>query len=116
MYLAHCSGYIAAIWLFLMKYIVLEDHIKPIPALKKSVALTKGHRMKIFECVFAAILINIAGALVVLIGLLFTIPLTMIAFALIYKKLSAGRVTDEVTSGEEVPQAPVVDAEVVPAV
>ena len=110
-------GIIAGIWLFLMKYIVIEEHIKPIKALKKSVALTKGHRMKIFECVFAAILLNIAGALCLLVGLLFTAPLTLIAFAVIYKKLASGPVTEEeVSSGEEIVVAPHVDVEVVPAV
>ncbi len=110
-------GVIATLALFPMKYLAMKEDIQPIPALKKSLKLTKGHRMKIFEIAFFAVLINIAGALCLVVGLFFTVPLTLIAFALIYKKLAGDTVHAEEPKVVEPaePEAAVVDAEVVPA-
>ncbi len=89
-------GIIAAVALFPIKYLALEEDIRPIPALKKSLKLTKGHRWKILEVAFFAILLNILGAVCLIVGLLFTVPLTLIAFALVYRKLSgAGHVSTQ---------------------
>ena len=58
-------------------------------SLKKSWALTHGHfwRLALFFVVVA--LVNIAGALLLMIGLLISIPVTMIAYAHVYQKLKA---------------------------
>ncbi len=107
-------GVIAAIQLFPAKYLAVTEDNSPVATLKKSREMTKGKRWQILECVFLAIAINIAGALCLLVGLFFTVPLTLIAFALVYKKL--GKVSESVT--EEAPLAGdtetvVVEAEVV---
>ena len=83
-------GIIAAIQLFPMKYVALEEDIKVLDAVKRSRDLTKGNRWQIFECVMYAMLINLIGVICVFVGLFFTIPLTLIGFALIYKKLTHG--------------------------
>ena len=109
-------GLIAALQLFPAKYLAVAENHNPIVALKMSRAMTKGKRWQILECVFMAAAINIAGALCLVVGLFFTVPLTMIAFALVYKKL--GTVT--LSKTEEAPaegeaETVVVEAEVVAA-
>jgi hypothetical protein len=110
-------GIIFGIQLFLMKYIALKEDILPVAALRKSLALTKGHRLKIFECLFFAIILNIAGALCLIVGLFVTVPMTLIAFALIYTRLVAQPIEGEIVpETSSAPTGVVVDATVVPAV
>ena len=90
-------GIIAAVQLRFVKYIAVEKDLTPMQALKESARLTKGSRVKIFEFILLCALINIVGAVCLLVGLFFTVPLTLIAFILVYKKLSSGPAPEEVT-------------------
>ncbi|MEI8130758.1 MAG: hypothetical protein WCG55_04630 [bacterium] len=109
-------GVIAALQLFPAKYLAIETAHTPIQILKKSRAMTKGKRWQILECVFLAAAINIAGVLCLIVGLFFTVPLTVIAFALMYKKLaSMPEVKTEEASSEKEAETVVVEAEVVAA-
>ncbi len=103
-------GIIAAVRLSLVRYIVIEEDIKPLAALRESARRTKGHHWKLLSFFLFALLVNILGALCVLVGLLFTMPLTLIAFTLVYKKLSPQSEPEE-TSSETI-----VDIEVVEVV
>ena len=58
-------------------------------SLNKSWALTRGHSGRLALFALSALLLNLAGALALLVGLLVTIPVTMIAYAHIYQKLKA---------------------------
>lgn len=82
-------GIIASVALRFVKFIALDQDITPRKALSESVRITKGSRAKILEYMVIAFLINIAGFLCLVVGVLFTMPLTLIGFALIYKKLKA---------------------------
>ncbi len=55
----------------------------------KSTALTEGHKWPLLGFLAVIILLNIVGALLFMVGLLITVPVTMIAFAHIYVKLKA---------------------------
>lgn len=54
-----------------------------------SARMTEGIKWRLLGLILVFVLINIAGALFLLIGLLITIPVTMIGFAHVYQKLSA---------------------------
>ncbi|MDE1924809.1 MAG: hypothetical protein KGH79_01350 [Patescibacteria group bacterium] len=58
-------------------------------SLRKSAAMTRGVKWHLLGFFVVAILLNIAGAILLLVGLLVTIPVTMIAAAHIYTKLLA---------------------------
>ena len=97
-------GVIILVQLYFYKYLIVESDVTPMAALKGSRRLTKGNRSTIFEYILIAILINILGALCLVVGLFFTIPLTLIGFTLIYKKLAG-----QMNSGEEVVEVDIIE-------
>lgn len=76
----------AIMWQF-YKFGVVDKKLGPVEALRYSGDLTKGYRWTILGIDIVLILVNLAGALALGIGLLFTVPLTMIAEAVMYKRL-----------------------------
>ena len=60
-------------------------------SLSKSSVATRGVRWHLLGFFLVAVLINILGAILLLVGLLVTIPVTAIAYAHIYQKLSHHR-------------------------
>lgn len=76
----------AVMWQF-YKFAIVEKKMGPVDALRYSGEITKGYRWKIFGFDILLGLINVAGALALLVGLLFTIPLTMIAEGVLYRWL-----------------------------
>ncbi len=85
-------------------YLIVEKNLGPIAALKRSAEITRGARWQLL--VFGIILacINIVGMLALVVGLVATIPTTMIAHAYVYRKLE--RQTDGATSGTQTSPAP----------
>lgn len=81
-------GIIFSLALSLSGYLVLDKKLKPIEAIKESWRITKGSRMQLFIFGVAAGLVNTLGFLALGIGLLWTIPTVLIAYALIYRKIS----------------------------
>lgn len=81
--------YLAVRLQFALYFIVENENTKPIEALKKSMAITKGMFWKLFGFLLVFILINIAGALLLGVGLFITLPVTTIAYTHLYKKLSS---------------------------
>jgi Trk-type K+ transport system membrane component len=70
-------------------YIIVEHKdMKPVDALKKSFAITKGHFWKIFGFTFITVIVNLLGLLALGVGLLITLPVTAIAYARLYRKLA----------------------------
>ena len=80
-------GIIFAIKLQFVDYLIVDKKMG-IDSLGKSWEMTKGIKLNLFLFWVLLALINIAGALLLLVGLFITIPLSMIATAYIYKKLS----------------------------
>lgn len=70
-------------------YIIAEKKVGPIEALKQSAAITKGNILSLFLFNAVCTIINIAGALCLVVGLFITIPMTMLASAYVYRKLAS---------------------------
>ncbi len=73
-------------WMF-YTYLIIDKGLQPVEALKKSAEITKGYRWQLFGFAIVLGLINIAGAILLGIGLLWTVPTTMIALAHMYRQL-----------------------------
>lgn len=80
-------GLIAAMMLLFVKFVVIDRNMGPIDALKESARITKGHRMTLFLFVLAIAVINIIGAVLLLIPLLVTIPVSSLAMVYAYRTL-----------------------------
>ncbi len=80
-------GIIWAIKFQFFNYFIIDKGLSPIEALKKSSAITKGVKWNLFIFTLLLGVINLAGALCLLVGLFATIPTTMVAIAFVYRKL-----------------------------
>lgn len=80
-------GIIAMLMFVFTPYLVVERKMWPIEAMKESARITKGHRMNLFVLMLMLLGLNIVGALFLLIGLLVTIPISMLAVAHAYRTL-----------------------------
>lgn len=80
-------GVIAQIMLSLTVFMVLEKGLGPIEALRESRRLTKGKRWDMFLFFILVVLLNVAGAIPMGLGLLVTVPVTFLAFVHVYKKI-----------------------------
>ena len=80
-------GIIWAIKFQFFSFLIVDKEIGPMEALKKSSQITTGAKWNLFVFGITLIWINILGALLLGIGLLITIPMTMVAQAYVYRKL-----------------------------
>jgi len=86
-------------------YAMVDKELKCVPALKASMDLTNGHKWHILGYIIVLIAINIVGAILFLIGLLVTIPLSVLATSHLYLILSgAEEMVDVEETQEETPQ------------
>jgi len=68
-------------------YFIIDKGCGPIEALKRSSVITRGAKWNLFLFGLLLVVINLLGALCLLIGLFATIPTTMVASAFVYRKL-----------------------------
>jgi len=80
-------GVIAALVLIFSNYLVVDKGLGPIQALKESARITKGHRWHLLGFVLVVAGLNILGVIALFLGLLITIPVTMLAMVHVYRKL-----------------------------
>jgi uncharacterized membrane protein len=80
-------GLIAAMMLLFVKFIIVDRDLGPIEAMKESARITKGHRVTLFLFVLAIAAINIIGAILLIIPLLVTIPVSTLAMVYAYRTL-----------------------------
>ncbi len=80
-------GIIAQVMLSLAAFLVLEKSMKPIDALKESRRMTKGKRWDLFLFLLVLVLINIIGMIPAGLGLLVTLPVSLLAFTHVYKAI-----------------------------
>ncbi len=79
-------GFWVALRLSMVRFEVIDGAgIKE--SLHKSWALTHGHALKLLGFLAVIALINILGAILLMVGLLVTIPVSMLAYAHVYLKL-----------------------------
>lgn len=80
-------GIIWAIRFQFFSYFIVDKGLGPIEALKRSSLITRGVKWDLFLFGLLLVLINLLGALCLLIGLFATVPTTMVAMAFVYRKL-----------------------------
>jgi len=68
--------------------LVVDEKMGVMDAIKKSGEMTKGKLMDLFLLSLALLFINILGVLALGIGLLVSSPLSMLAYARVYRQLS----------------------------
>jgi uncharacterized membrane protein len=81
-------GIIWGIKYSLFPYFLVDNEMGPIEAIKASGAATDGAKWDLFLFGMLLGLINIAGALLFLVGLFVTIPLSMVAYSYVYRQLA----------------------------
>jgi uncharacterized membrane protein len=69
-------------------YLIAEKHYGAKESLKQSARLVDGARWQILKFFFAIVGLNILGLLALVVGLFVTVPMSMIAGALIYRALA----------------------------
>lgn len=80
-------GIMIALALSFVRYLVIDRNLGPIEALKESARLTRGHRWALLGLFLMTALVNIVGALLLVVGLLVTIPVTSLAIVHAYRTL-----------------------------
>jgi uncharacterized membrane protein len=68
-------------------YILIDKGYGPIEALKESARITKGHWGKLFLFSLALLGVNLLGFIVLLVGLLVSVPVTLLALLHAYRTL-----------------------------
>lgn len=71
------------------RYLIIDKKLSPKEALKMSGKITSGSKWNIFFFMILIILVNILGAIVFGVGLLWSIPTTTFALVFVYRKLLA---------------------------
>ena len=82
-------GIYLALRLQFYSYYIIDKNAGSIDSLKMSWKATEGNVINIFLFELLLIGINILGAIALVVGLLVTIPVSVIAVTLLYRKLSA---------------------------
>jgi uncharacterized membrane protein len=67
--------------------IVIDEHVPVKEAFRRSKEIARGHRWKLLGLMLCLVLANLAGALVFFVGLFISIPVSMLAYLLVYRKL-----------------------------
>ena len=81
-------GIIISIMLVFTPYLVVDRNLGPIAALKESARVTRGHRWEILILLALILLLNILGAIALIVGLLVTIPVSSLAIVHAYRSLT----------------------------
>ncbi len=80
-------GIIFAMRLQFYGYLIIDKGMKPMQSLKESWRMTEGVTMDLFGFILLTMLLNIAGAMAFMLGLLITAPVSLLALTYVYKKL-----------------------------
>ena len=81
-------GVIVAYMFLYVGYLIIDRGLGPIDALEKSRAVTDGYKWDLFLFSLTVALLNMVGVLCLFVGLFVTIPVTLMASAYVYRKLS----------------------------
>lgn len=80
-------GIIIGLATCLFDYALIDENLRPLEAIKRSMDLTKGVKMQLFLFFLVILLLNILGVLCFTIGVFITAPMTTLAFIYVYKEL-----------------------------
>lgn len=81
-------GIIWALRYMFVPYLIMERKLTPFAALKESARITYGHKWQLLGLLGLIVLINILGAILLLVGLLVSIPVSSLAMVHTYRTLS----------------------------
>lgn len=81
-------GIIFGLMFMFTGFIVIDRGLGPIDAIKESKRITDGHKWDLLGFAFVLTVINLLGAIALVVGLLVTVPVTSLAFANAYRVLS----------------------------
>jgi len=82
-------GIIVAVRLSFFGFAIIEENLHAIDALKRSWALTKGHFWEVFLLGLVLCVMNALGVIAFGVGILVTIPVTLVATAYVYDRLKS---------------------------
>lgn len=82
-------GIIATLMFIFTTFIVIDRELGPIEAMKESMRIGKGHRWTLLGLLAVLLLIVLAGAIALFVGLLVAMPVTGLAFTHAYRVLSS---------------------------
>lgn len=82
-------GVIAAITFAFTGFLVMDQKLDPIAAMKESARLTRGVKAELFGMGVVLVLLNLAGVIALGVGLLLTVPMSFIVTARVYRRLQA---------------------------
>ncbi len=82
-------GIIFALMFMFTTFIVIDRERGPIEAMKDSRSMTRGYKWQLLGLALVLMLINMVGAIALLVGLLVTIPVTSLAVTHAYRLLQA---------------------------
>ncbi len=91
-------GIILALGWLVSPALVADTELSAIGSLKTSWAISRGHKMNLFLFGLVLMLLNVAGALPCGLGLLVTAPMSAVALAIVYTRMS-GRTTQSSAAG-----------------
>ena len=83
-------GIIVALMFMFTTFLVIERELGPIEAMKESHRITRGHKWNLLGLLLMLFLVNLLGVLAFVVGLLVTVPVTVLAFAHAYRVLGGG--------------------------
>lgn len=79
--------YIALTYQF-FSYLIVDKELGALEALKRSGEITKGVKWQLLGFSLALLALNLVGALLLLVGLLVTIPVSALAYVIVYRALA----------------------------
>lgn len=82
-------GIIFALMFMFTTFIIIDRELGPIEAMKESARITRGHKWTLLGFALVLLLINLAGILALVVGLLVSIPVSSLAFTHAYRVLTA---------------------------
>jgi uncharacterized membrane protein len=78
---------VLALMFMFTTFLVIERELGPIEALKESNRITRGHKWNLLGLLLMLILVNLLGVLALIVGLLVSVPVTMLALTHVYRVL-----------------------------
>jgi uncharacterized membrane protein len=81
-------GFILAYMFLYVGYLIVDRRLGPIDALQESRVITNGVKLDLFLFSLVVGVLNLLGAICLLIGLFVTIPVTLMASTFVYRRLS----------------------------
>lgn len=82
-------GIIFAIKFMFYSYLVVDKQLGPVEAIRHSSLITQGEKVNLILFGLLLGIVNLAGVLLFVVGLLVTIPVSAIAMAYVYRRLSS---------------------------